>query len=300
MAESTARVRWSAMLVGFMTVVPCLSGGGLRAQAAQNRVTEPERPRFEVASVKPHRTDDDVLFAHWYDDSRFTATGSLRMLIRLAYGLQDSQLAGGPDWTDSDLYDIVATADGSATQGVMRLMLRELLADRFALRLGTEMRERPIYALSRAKSDSSLGPQLKRTAIHCNALLGAGRRSVLPSTPAGERAPCGIRLSPGNLVAGGMTMPALADHLSMWVDRIVTDRTGLQGQFDLSLKWLPDRVPETASSSSSASDVAPSAFDPSAPSIYTAVQEELGLRLEALRGLAEVFVVERADRPTAD
>jgi uncharacterized protein (TIGR03435 family) len=102
-------------------------------------------------------------------------------------------------------------------------------------------------------------------------------------------------LSPGNLVASGMTMPALADHLSMWVGRIVTDRTGLQGQFDLSLKWLPDRVPETGPSWTS--DLA---IDPNAPSIYTAVQEQLGLTLEALRGPAEVFVVERAVRPTVN
>jgi uncharacterized protein (TIGR03435 family) len=285
MAESTARAGWAAMLVGFMAVVPCVSAscGDLRADAAQNRVTEPERPRFEVASVKPHRTDDDVMFGHWYGESRFTATGSLRMLIRLAYGLQDSQLAGGPDWADSYLYDIAATANGSATPDVMRLMLRELLADRFALRLGIEMRYRPIYALTQVNSDSRLGSQLKLAAVDCNALL---------------RASCGIRFSPGSLVASGMTMPALADHLSMWVDRIVTDRTGLEGRFDLSLKWLPDRVPETGSSSRS--ELAPSAIDLDAPSIYTAVQEQLGLRLEALVGLAEVFVVERADRPTVN
>jgi len=92
-----------------------------------------------------------------------------------------------------------------------------------------------------------------------------------------------------------MTMPALADLLSMWVDRIVTDSTGLQGQFDLSLKWLPDRVSETGSSSTS-----DFAIDQNAPSNYTALQEQLGLRLEPLRGLAEVFVVERADRPTVN
>jgi uncharacterized protein (TIGR03435 family) len=267
-----------------MAILPCLSvlGGDLRAQAAQNRATESERPRFDVASVKPHRTDDDVMFAHWYGEGRFTATGSLRMLIRLAYGLQDSQLAGGPAWADADLYDIMATANGSATPARMRLMLREVLSDRFALRLGIEMRERPLYALSRVKSDSALGPQLK-LAVDCNAVLGAAPPS------------CGILFSLGNLVARGMTMPALADHLSMWVDRIVIDRTGLQGQFDLSLKWLPDRVPETGSSSTSNL-----AIDPNAPSIYTAVQEQLGLRLEALQGLADVFVIERAGRPTVN
>lgn len=295
MAESAARARWVAILVGFIAIMP-LSGGGLRAQSAQNRAIEPERLRFEVASIKRHRGSDDVMFGHWYDESRFTATASLRMLIRLAYGLQDSQLAGGPDWADSELYDVVATASGSATPEVMRLMLRELLSDRFALRMDIEMRERPIYALSRITSDSSFGPQLKLAAVDCNALSDAARSDrppVPPPTAAGERPACGIRFSLGNLVASGMTMPALADHLSMWVDRIVTDRTGLQGQFDLSLKWLPDRVPETGASSTS-----DFAVDPDAPSIYTAVQEQLGLRLEPLRGLAEVFVVERADRPT--
>jgi uncharacterized protein (TIGR03435 family) len=300
MVESLARARRAPSLLGFVTIVTCLwvSGRDVCAQAAQNRLTEPERPRFDIASVKPHRADDDVMFGYWYDESRFTATGSLRMLIRLAYGLQDSQLAGGPDWADSDLYDIVATANGSATPVVMRLMLRELLSDRFALRLGTEMRERPIYALSRAKNDSTLGPQLKLAVVDCNASLTAAqsrRPAPPPPTPAGERTSCGIMFSLGNLVASGMTMPALADHLSMWVDRIVTDRTGLQGQFDLSLKWLPDRVPETGSSSTS--DIA---IDPNALSIYTAVQEQLGLKLEALRGVAKVFVVEQANRPTVN
>ena len=294
-AESTAHAT-AALLVGFVVVVTyvSVSGGDLRAQAAQTRVTGPQRPRFEVTSVKPHRTDDDVMFGHWYGEDRFTATGSLRMLIRLAYSLQESQLAGGPDWADSDLYDIAATAHGSATPDVMRLMLRELLADRFALRLGIEMRERPMYALSRVKSDSPLGPQLKLAAVDCNTAR-TGARAVLLPTADGGRPSCGIRFSPGNLVASGMTMPALADHLSMWVGRIVTDRTGLQGQFDLSLKWLPDRVPETGPSWTS--DLA---IDPNAPSIYTAVQEQLGLTLEALRGPAEVFVIERTVRPTVN
>lgn len=279
------------------------SGRGLRAQVAQSRATEPEPPRFEVASVKPHRLDDDVLFAHWYDEGRFTATGSLHMLIRLAYGLQDSQLTGGPNWTDSDLYDIVATADGAPTPDVMRLMLRDLLADRFMLRLGVEMREGPIYALVIAKSNATLGPALKPTAVDCDAQFAAarlGRGSAPPSTLASDRPPCGIRVAPGSVTAGGMTMAVLANNLSMWVDRVVSDRTGLQGTFDLSLKWLPDRLPE-ATASFSTSDLAPiGALDPSAPSIYTALQEQLGLSLKALDGPVEVFVVERVDRPTID
>jgi len=304
MAESAGRKRL-VLVVASMAVVVCATtpGRGLRAQVGQSRATGPERPRFEVASVNPHRPDDDLLFAHWYDEGRFTATGSLHMLIRLAYGLQDSQLTGGPDWTDSDLYDIIATTDGAPRPDIMRLMLRELLAERFMLRLGVEMRERPIYALSMAKRDAAPGPQLRPAAVDCDALFAAarpGRGSALPPTPTGERPPCGIQLAPGTLTAGGMTMAVLANHLSMWVDRIVTDRTGLQGRFDLSLKWLPDRMPE-ATASVVTSDLAPlGALDPSAPSIFTALQEQLGLRLEALRGPAEVHVVERVERPTVD
>jgi uncharacterized protein (TIGR03435 family) len=304
MAESGGRKR-RVLVAACMAIIVCVPAPGrdLRAQATRSRATEPERPRFEVASIKPHRPDDDVLFAYSYDESRFTATGSLHMLIRLAYELQDSQLAGGLNWTDSDLYDIVATADGAPTPDIMRLMLRELLADRFMLRLSVEMRERPIYALSMVKSDAIAGPQLKPAAVDCDALFATarpGRDAALPPTLAGGRPSCGIRFAPGTLTAGGMTMAVLANHLSMWVDRIVMDRTGLQGTFDLSLKWLPDRLPE-APAPLSTPDFGPlGVLDPSAPSIFTALQEQLGLKLDALKGPAEVFVVEQVERPTAD
>jgi len=234
------------------------------------------------------------MFGHRYDGNRFTATGSLKALTRLAYGLQQSQLIGGPDWADSDLYDIAATAGGTTTPDAMRLMLRELLRERFMLHLVVEMRELPIYALSMARSDATPGPQLNRATVDCETTGG----SAHPQVAAGGRPPCTIQFAPGILNAAGVSMTVLAHHLSMWVDRIVTERTGLQGTFDLSLRWLPDRLPEVTAPLSTPGLATIGAVDPSAPSIFTALREQLGLKLEPLRGPAEVLVVERVEKPT--
>jgi len=261
-----------------------------------NVVDEAKLPHFDLASVKPHRGDDDVMFGHQYDGDRFTATGSLKALTRLAYGLQQSQLIGGADWADSDLYDIAAIAEGAPTPDVMRLMLRELLRERFMLRLVVETRELQIYTLSMARSDAAPGPQLNPAIVDCETTRGAAH----PQPAAGGRPRCTIQFAPGTLNAAGVSMTVLADHLSMWVDRIVTDRTGLHGTFDLSLRWLPDRLPEVTAPLATAGLATIGAVDPSAPSIFTALREQLGLKLEPLRGPAEVLVVERVERPTTN
>jgi len=253
----------------------------LRAAQAPDPATD--RPRFEVASVKPHRTADDVMFAlQFHEGGRFTSTGTVRMLIRTAYVLQESQLAGGPGWMDSDLFDIVARAqDAAATPEAMRLMLRQLLADRFALRMHTESRAMPIYALGVTRADLALGPRITRTTATC------------------ERTPCDIRHAPGTLTASGVTMAELAANLSMWVDRIVTNRTGLDGTFDLRLQWTPDRLPQPPTPLWTA-DLPVDAVDPNGPSLFTALREQLGLRLDAGNGPADVWFVDRAEKPAAD
>lgn len=252
----------------------------LRAAQAPDVATD--GPRFEVASVKPHRTADDVMFAlQFHDGGRFTATGTVRMLIRTAYGVQESQLASGPGWMDSDRFDIVAKAEGAATPEVMRLMLRQLLADRFAVRMHTESRDMPIYTLGVTRADPTLGPRIRRATASC------------------ERTPCDIRFAPGTLTASALTMTDLATNLSMWVDRIVTNGTGLDGTFDLRLTWTPDRLPQAPTPLGTA-DLPVDAVDPNGPSLFTALREQLGLRLDAEHGPAEVWVVDRVERPTID
>lgn len=271
------------VLLALAASVVAFDISGQRTRAAHAQEAFAGTRGFDVASVKPHRAADDVMFAlQFHDGGRFTATGTLRMLIRTAYSLQESQLVGGPGWMDGPLFDVVARAEGTPTPEVMRLMLRQLLADRFTLRAHTESRTMPVYALMVARGERTPGPRLSPTTVDC------------------DRPPCAVRFTPGTLAASGMTMAALAANLSTWVDRIVTDRTGLGGRFDLSLEWTPDRLPEVPLPLAT-SDLGPvDAVDPDGPSIFTALREQLGLELTADRGPADVLVIDRAERPTGD
>jgi uncharacterized protein (TIGR03435 family) len=237
-----------------------------------------QEPRFDVASVRPHRAADDLMFAlQFHDGGRLTATGTLRMLIRTAYRLQEFQVVGPRGWIDDELYDVDARAGGDATPDQMRSMLRALLQERFALALRSERRDAPVYALSVAKPER--GARLRPAAETC-------------ATSA-----CDIRFSPGVLHARGVTLATLASELSWWVDRIVVDRTSLQERFDLELEWAPDVFPQLPLLLNSPDRPPTGRPDSSAPSIFTAVREQLGLSLEPSRGDVDVFVIDRAERP---
>jgi uncharacterized protein (TIGR03435 family) len=148
-----------------------------------------------------------------------------------------------------------------------RLLLRSLLEDRFKLRVHRHQRQMPIYALVRARSDGGLGPRFK------------------PSTPDcfQESAKCGFTGGPvGRIKADAITMDILTQLLGNASDRIVVDRTGLQGGFAIDLEWSPD---QTASDKSA---------------IFTAVQEQLGLKLESTRGPVDVLVIDHVEEPTED
>ena len=283
----TATVAAVAMLV----LVP--APGAPQDRPAQAQATTGARPRFDVASVKPHRATDDIMFAlQFHDGGKLTATGSLRMLIRTAYHLQGSQLVGGPDWIDSALFDIEALSDGDPTRDTTLVMLQELLAERFQVRVRTERRERPVYELSLADG-GAVRPQLSRSAADCDASRPA---AFSPDS----RLVCGVSYAPGRLDAVGMTMRALATNLSLWVDRAVIDGTGLEGRYDLQLKWAPDGVPQAPQFLSTPDLQAIGTVDPDAPSLVTALPEQLGLRLNPQRRPVEVVVVEQAQRPALD
>jgi bla regulator protein blaR1 len=282
------------------------SVAGIRSGASA-RAQETSRPSFEVASVKRNRASDGRVSLGFQPGGRMTATGvTLKMLIGTAYGagqpLGNSQIIGGPDWLDRDRFDIVAKADGDVVpgpNGPLPLMIQSLLADRFKLAVHNETREMPIYALVMARSDGKRGPQLNPSAVDCAAMRGRGGP---PPTPApGERLPCAMRISPGNLTGGGMAMAQLASALGRMpaVNRIVEDRTGLTGGFDFDLTWTPDQAQlPPGGPPPGAPPLAP--IDPNGPSLFAAVQEQLGLKLESTRGPVPVIVIDRAEPPTED
>ena len=281
----------------------------LRAQSpapSQESNIATSGPTFEVASVKPNKSGESFVRIGNQPGGRFTATNvPLRLLIRNAYQIQDFQLIGAPDWVSSDRFDIVAKAEGEVPPtapggppGPIQFMLRALLAERFNLKMHSERRELPIYALILARSDGKLGAQLRPAAVDC-AAIQAGRRGGPPPAPPqpGERLPCGIRVGPGQLTGGSMPMSQLATLLAPFVQRVVVDRTGLTGNFDFDLTWTPDQIPQ-GPPPAGAPLLPP--VDPNGPSILTAVQEQLGLKLDSTNGPVDVLVVDRVEQPTPD
>jgi uncharacterized protein (TIGR03435 family) len=276
----------------------------LRAQAPQ---TPGAGPAFEVASVKPNNSADNRVMMAVQPGGRFTATNiTLKMLIRNAYQLQDFQIVGGPSWMSSDRFDIVAKAEDGAPQETpsldrtgpnrTQLMIRALLAERFQLVAHNEERELPIYALVLARSDGKLGPDLRKSEVDCNAMFAAGRGRGMPPPPAppqpGERPQCGIRIGMGNMAIGGALMSQIAQGLANFLGRTVQDKTGLTGNYDASLTWTPDQMPQRPPG---APELPP--VDPNGPSIFTAVQEQLGLKLDSQKSQVSVLVIDRAERP---
>jgi uncharacterized protein (TIGR03435 family) len=271
----------SLLLLAGMLVAPVVS-----AQAPTSG--DGHGPAFEVASVKPNKSGDVQALMFPQPGGRFTATNvTLRSLIIGAYQLQDSQLSGGPDWLDRDRFDIAAKAGGDPSPDQFVAMLQTLLSDRFKVALHHEARVVPIYALLLARRDGRLGPRLRPSDAKC----GAAASTYFPVVPdPSAPPPCGdFRMGPGSLVARGMTMARLAGLLAPRVGRVVVDATALSEAFDIELDWTPDQLQQTDN---------PQPND--APSLFTALQEELGLKLESTRGPVDVLVIDRAERPTED
>ena len=282
-----------------------------RAQDAPGRAG-PSGPAesFEVASVKVNRSGDNRVMIGG-PGTAFRATNvALRMLITLAYRLQPSQLVGGPDWMSTDRFDILAKPpDGvslrSSSPGAapepLQLMLRALLEDRFKLKVHNESRELPVYALVLARSDGKLGPKMERSTAECAARGGRGRPTGAPQGPPappkpGEHVPCSMFMMPGAINAGDQTMAQFATALSQRpeIGRQVIDRTGLDGlwsydvEFALQFQGQPPPGVQLPS------------VDPNAPNLFTALQEQLGLKLESTKAPVDVLVIDSVDHPTED
>jgi uncharacterized protein (TIGR03435 family) len=284
--------------------IVALAGSVAGVLAAQT----PASPAFEVASVKRNKSGQPFSASSIPPGGRFTVTNlTLRQLILMANQIERFQLSDEPAWLDSERFDIVAKAPAELSAALaapppangptlIQLMLRQLLADRFRLVTHNETRELPIYALVLARSDQRLGPQLHSSTTDC-AAPAATRRGDPPQAP-GERPSCGVRGGPGQFLAGGVSMAQLASYfLSGLVQRPVIDRTGLTGTFDIALTWTPNEMPQ-GTPLSGAPPLPP--IDPNGPSIFTAVQEQLGLKLESTKGPVDLLVIDHVEHPSED
>lgn len=276
-----------AATIAFVVLAAC-------AVVAQDRHALPE-PAFEVASVKPNTSGDDSV-ARIPSPSGVTITNAtLQMMMRWAYRVQDFQIIDGPSWLSTARFDVVGKAETSVSEEVLlRSMLRALLVDRFMLVVHNETRELPVYALVAARSDGKFGPQLRTPSDCVNSPVN---QPASPQTAQRASGPprCDNKVLPGNMSSRGVTMPGLAVSLSVFVGRTVIDRTGFAGTIDYELRWTPDRTLR-----SPADGVAAGPERPDGPSLVTALQEQLGLKLESTKATVEVLVIDHAERPTPD
>jgi uncharacterized protein (TIGR03435 family) len=256
--------------------------------------------QFEVASIKPDHSSDNRMGVALEPGGRFVATNvPARFLIQFAYQLKDNQLSGLPGWADSDRYDIAAKPEsgaGTKTEEV-RVMMQSLLADRFQMTFHKETREMPIYALVVAKSG------LKMQAAKGNADFGDDPKPRPEPGPGRGRGQGlgagggeGIRMSRGELNGANVKVAMIADQLSRIVGRSVTDETGLAGSYDFVLKYTPEGTAQPGRGPEPSEAAPPS--DSQSPSIFAAVQEQLGLKLEPKKGPVDLYIIDRLEKPS--
>ena len=276
-----------------------------QAQAPSEAAQQPPLA-FEAASVKPNKSGDQERYI------RIEPSGSgmtvvnmqLRELITFAYQIQRFQLEGGPDWVASDRFDILARSERAVPvtgaffsgQDALRMMMRTLLADRFKLAMHKETKELPIFELVLARPDRKLGPNLRPAKVDCAAQAAAAAKGAAPPASSGQPGPgsCLLNINPISIRGGGATMAMLGNLLVGAAQRLVIDRTGLAGNWDFEVKYTPDQsqLPPGMSLAD-----APG-VDPNGPSLFTALEEQLGLKLRPARGPVEVLVIDSVQQPT--
>ena len=258
--------------------------------------------RFEVASIKPVEPSVDGSYKVRVrsDAGRLDYSNvSLKAIVQRACEAQIS----GPDWMSAERFDIVAKLPAGATRSDVPEMLRYLLAERFKVTVHRETRESPAYALVVGKN----GPRM--TAAESAPAADAVRETRRPASNGGLD--CGARREavaasgwminkgPGQVQGHSMNMASVANMIAAFLGHPVIDQTGLKGSYDFELAFAPE-PPPSAIPSAGDSPV-PSAADPIGPSLFAAVQSQLGLKLEAKRGPVEVIVIDHAEKvPTAN
>jgi bla regulator protein blaR1 len=219
---------------------------------------------FEVASIKPCSADQRFAYQRLPGGGLYATGVNLKLLIIEAYGVKPFQIVGGPKWVDEDCWSLRATAAGVQRQlsiAEQAPMLRALLEERFQLKIRREVREGPVFALVLAKRGPKLTPH------------------VGPSTEVE------MRTVQGSWTLKNVAMDRFAERLARQLGRTVVDRTGLPGSYDLRLEWARDEG---------------GMADADRVSIFTAIQEQLGLKLESSRGPVETLIIEGVEKPGAN
>jgi uncharacterized protein (TIGR03435 family) len=258
-----------------VAVTLCVQPGAAWAQDAASAVTKPQMmakdadPDWAVIAVKSSNPNDRISGDNFLGSRYTIERKTVVQMLSLGYGVQKRQIMNAPEWAATDNWDVNGVPDiaGEPDQQQRNSLVRKLLAERFGLKVHTEQREMPVYALIVAKS----GPKLKSSAHdpHDVPDLSGSGNSVQQS-----------------MSFTNVSMTDFATGVQDWTDRPVVDRTGLSGRYDFKLRWTSDEMRNTA---------------PNAPpGLSTAVQEQLGLKLEAVKAPADVLVVDKVERPGAN
>jgi uncharacterized protein (TIGR03435 family) len=256
-----------------------------------------QQKTFEVASVKPHEASQVTPTSMTAEPGgRFNARNiPLRLLIRTAYQIQDDQIVDAPAWIGTDRFDVAAKAEDGSSPADLLPMLQALLAERFKLAFHRDTRELSIFELQLVRTDGALGPKMKNN--DCVPDLNAP-----PPAPGGPPR-CGmISNGFGRLTLIAQPISAMAQFLAPSVNRVVIDRTGLTGNYDVDLTWTPDRLPSRPPGTPPDQPIRVNGqdIDPNGPSIFTAVREQLGLKLESVKGPVQVLSIDHVEQPSPD
>jgi bla regulator protein BlaR1 len=275
-----------------------LASGTRQSVAPQSGDAPYDTFSYEVASIKPEKSGS-MMFRVLNTPDGFSATSTVQMIIRVAYGIEDNQISGAPGWASAEKYDVEAKMDQATADKLKKLaesqmeparqhMLQALLADRFKLVIHRETKELPIYSLMIAKGGSKLH-EAKPDDTYPNGIKG----------PDGRPAPSGahlMRMGRGELTAQGLGMEQVAHLLTQQTGRTVVDNTRLKGNYDFTLHWTPDQSGPTLNGPGGGPDSSTSSE--SGPSIFTAIQEQLGLKLESQKGPVEILVIDHVEKPS--
>jgi uncharacterized protein (TIGR03435 family) len=252
---------------------------------------------YEVASIKLDQSDHSSAMTNYPPDGFVATNATLSGLIQRAYGILNFQLVGGPDWINSERYVIDARTDAETTDALQKLtleqrglahqqMLQSLLADRVKLTTHRETRELPVYLLVIAKNGSKL-QQAKPGDTYANGLKGRGGAMGQGMSTSSNR-------FTSNVTAQGASLADLTSFLGRPLGRPVLDKTGLTGNFDFKLKFATDRpTPDATLNGGPVPDA-------DAPFLFEAIQQQLGLKLEAGKGPVEVIVIDHIERPSGN
>jgi len=270
----------------FVAAAPGVFGqtnAGQSGAASQAASTETRVPAFDVVSIKPNKSSSGNNNSTSFNGNSFSATNiSVKMLLEDAYGVKQDLIFGLPGWANSDRFDINAKIVEPDLELLKKLtpkqaegMLQAILVDRFQLKVHTETKTLPVYEMVVVKD----GPKFKAS---------APEGSPEDKSPNGvARGAMTVQRSVQNTELTGHAIPlaSLANMLTDQLHRTVLDKTGLTGQYDLLLKWTSDDAPDAAS-------------DSSTPSIFTALQEQLGLKLQSSKGPVDTLVVDHVEMPS--